>query len=179
MAEDAAKSHETATVVTPEVFSRWPSGRLDLPDATALVHGAIANGHLTPPVYLVGECTTYDIPHGHPAFGGAVHDFDRFAIWGAPSSRWARVTTMRVKGILGKRVVSTVLPEFDHVELSEVPTPHGGYLDVQMSHRGIATARIGFLWSYGYRAGREGAHAQAEAFADALMRCREGKSPNA
>jgi hypothetical protein len=167
--------------LTAADFARWPGrGGLKREKLIPVVQGALDAGTLETPVYLLGECTTYDTPHGHPVHGMAIHVGKTFAVWGQPFDRWPRITILDGgnKGFgKNKRHVdgSTVLPQFDHVELEQVPSPHGGYVDVQMFQHGIPTARIGFIWSHG---DHDLAHDRAQLLAKASLLCREGRWPD-
>ena len=164
--------------LTAADFARWPGDRLDRDKLAPLLQGALDNGDLSLPVYLVGKCTTYDTPHGHPIKGFMIQHDVVFAVSGSPGTPWPRITTMKAKGVVNRRVVSQRLPEFNHIDVEAVPTDHGGYVDLQMSYEGSATARIGFIWSYGRGTSNEVAHDQFRAVGTAVMNCRNGLLPN-
>lgn len=156
--------------LTEADFARWPARRTfkrSKSHGRDLTAGFDA-GRLTFPVYLVGECTTYDMAHAHPSFPAARHDNVFFAVSGEPGTPWARVTTFRKKPEL--------LPEFDHVDLERVELfPAIGYVDLQLSHRGTRVARIGFSY---FKDSPALALKQADAVAEAVLTCRSGALPN-
>lgn len=168
--------------LTAADFTRWPGqyalGRLDRNKMAPILQGALDNGDLVLPVYLVGKCSVYETSHGHPTKGFLIDDFVPFAISGTPGASWPRITTMKSKGVLSKRVESRRLPEFNHIELEEIPANPNGYLDLQMSRDGVPTARIGLHWSYGRGTDLGVAHEQAQLISSALATCRNDLFPN-
>ena len=165
--------------LTKTDFERWPGRRrFERSDSHAdLLSAAYDAGGFDFPAYAVGECTTYDIAHGHPSFPGARHDFTFFVISGTPGTAWPQITTIRSKGMLSRRIEVSAFPAYDGIKLEQIePFPRIGYIDIQLTHRSMPVGRIGFGY---FKEPPTIAHAQAEAVGDAILKCRAGLLPNA
>jgi hypothetical protein len=178
MADVSAIWDQPEMGLTSADFASWPSRRpFRRSDGhAAMLSVAIDQGSLKPPVYLVGECTTYDIAHGHPSFGAARHDGTFFTVSGRPGTPWAAITYMRSRGMMNRRVEVAAFTEYDHMETEEIETfPAIGYVDIQFSCSSAPVGRMGFPY---FKESSARAHLQAQAVAKAILKCREGLLPN-
>jgi hypothetical protein len=167
---------DPASGLTAADFGRWPApsgdARIDPDEFAPLLQGALNNGDISLPVYLVGRCSTFPEASGHTPFAARIIDFVPFVVSAHPETGEPRVTTITKKPIR-EIVESTSLPAFDSVEREECATKAtGGYVDLQMSNAGEPTARIGFVWNA--EVSKEDAYARANAVLAAIERCRSG-----
>src|SRR6202165_6274572 len=134
---------EPASGRTAADCGRWPApsgdARIDPDEFAPLLQGALDNGDIGVPVYLVARCSTFPEASGHTPFAARIIDFVPFVVTAHPETGEPSVTTITKKPIR-EIVESTSLPAFDSVEREECATKAtGGYVDRQRPRPGAPT----------------------------------------